>query len=176
MRPSKNYKTIRRETSSGIPENLRNCKICGKVFIVQSDEMLCRACLKKEEAQRNRVMDYVRDNPGVSIEKTIAETGVPDRLVKRMVLEGMFSNNAERVITQASRVCAICGAPVAGTGIYCRSCATRLQRETKQMAEQSIDRTTQKKVGDMNTIEKLDAQVERELELERLQRQLQSKR
>ena len=176
MRPSKTYKTIKKETASGVPENLRNCSVCGKVFIVQNDERVCRECLKKEEADRNRLMDYVRDNPGVSIKKAIADTGLPDRLVKRMVLEGMFTNESERIVTKASRVCAICGAPVGGTGIYCRACAARLQRETKQMSDQIIDTKTQKKRGELSVIDKLNAQAERELELERLQRQLQSKR
>lgn len=176
MRPSKTYKTIAKDKTSGIPENLKNCRVCGKVFIVQSDESLCRDCLQKEEAERNKVMDYVRDNPGVSIDKTIADTGVPDRLVKRMVLEGKFSSEGNYATTQSIRVCAICGAPIGSTGIYCRSCALKLQRKTKQMADQTVDPNTQKKHGELNTIDKLNAQIERELELERLQRQLQSKR
>ena len=176
MRPAKTYKTTTKEKESGIPDNLKNCRVCGKVFIVQGNESLCRDCLQKEEADRNKVMDYVRDNPGVSIDKTIADTGVPDRLVKRMVLEGKFSSDGARFATQSVRVCAICGTPIVGTGIYCRACALNLQRKTKQMAEQTVDPKTQKKRGELNTIDKLNAQVERELELERLQRQLQSKR
>lgn len=176
MRPSKTYKTISKEKTSGIPENLKNCRVCGKVFIVHGDESLCRDCLQKEEADRTKVMDYVRDNPGVSIEKAIADTGVPDRLLKRMILEGKFSSDGDRSATNSIRVCAICGAPIGGTGIYCRDCALRLQRKTKQMADQTIDPNTQKKHGELSTIDKLNAQVERELALERLQRQLQSKR
>lgn len=168
MRSSKTYRTVKKD-KSGIPDNLKNCKSCGKVFIVQGEESLCPECLKNEEADRNRVMDYVRDNPGVTIEQALKATGVPDRMLKRMVLEGMFSNAKERVTTQASRVCAICGAPVGGTGIYCRRCALKLQRKTKQMADQTVDPETNKRHGEMSTIEKLNAQASRELELERLQ-------
>ncbi|MBQ9480059.1 MAG: hypothetical protein IJU71_10965, partial [Selenomonadaceae bacterium] len=117
MRSSKPWLT-KPKKKDGIPDNLRNCKTCGKVFIVRGDESLCPDCLKKEAAARNLVMDYVRDNPGVSLEKAIEETGVPDRLLKRMVLEGLFSDAKDRVVTKASRVCAICGAPVGGSGIY----------------------------------------------------------
>ncbi|MBQ9480238.1 MAG: hypothetical protein IJU71_11890 [Selenomonadaceae bacterium] len=166
MRSSKLWLTKPKRKREGIPDNLKNCKVCGKVFIVRGDESLCRECLKKEEAERNRVMDYVRDNPGVTIEQALAATGVPDRMLKRMVLEGMFSNDKDRVVTQAGRVCAICGAPVGGTGIYCRTCALKMQRETKQLVEQTVDKHVDKKIGDMNIIDRLNAQAAREFELE----------
>ena len=174
MRRKKIGLPLRKEPERAIPDNLKNCKICGKVFIAVGDEMLCRDCLKQEETVRNRVMDYVRDNPGVTIEQALNATGVPDRVLKRMILEGMFTTDAERVITKAGRVCVICGKPVGGSGIYCRTCAARMQRETKHVADQSIDKVSNKKVGDMNIIDKLNAQAAREFEIENLKRQIRS--
>ena len=179
MRPSKNYKTIRQEKTRAIPENLKNCRECGKVFIAKGDENLCRACLRKEEVDRNRLLDYVRDNPGITIEHALKNSGVPEKIVKRMVLEGVFSSSAPSSATtsatQASRVCVICGRAIGGSGIYCKSCLSRLQRETKSVADQVVDEHTNKKRGEMNAVERLDAQIARELELENLQRQLRSK-
>ena len=179
MRPTKNYKTIRQEKKSGIPDNLKNCRDCGKVFVTNGREYLCPACRKKEEFERAKLMDYVRNNPGVTIQQALNNSGVSEKIVKRMVSDGSFSGIPARdtadTAVQASRVCVICGRPIGGTGIYCKSCSARLRHETKNIADQIIVPETKKRRGEMNTVEKLDAQIARELELENLQRQLQSK-
>lgn len=176
MRPTKTYKTIRLEKDTGIPENLKNCNVCGKVFIAVGDERICRDCFKNEEADRNRLMDYVRDNPGITINEAIEATGVPDRMVKRMVLEGTFSDQKDQAVTRASRVCVICGAPVGGSGIYCRRCAERFQRNTKQIADQTVDPNTNKKGKDLTTIDRLNAQAAKEVAREQRERRERSAR
>ncbi len=166
MRPSKKL-TSPLQRKSGVPDNLRNCKHCGKVFIVSGDDLLCPACLKQEEHTRNRVMDYVRDNPGVTIEQALEATGVPDRLLKRMILEGKFTTDSKNpIVKNIRRVCAICGKPIEDAGIYCRSCTSRMVHESKHAANQSVDKISNKKIGDMSTVERLNAQAAREFELE----------
>ena len=175
MRPSKKI-TSPLQRKSGVPDNLRNCKHCGKVFIVAGDDLLCPDCLKQEEHIRTRVMDYVRDNPGVTIEQALQATGVPDRVLKRMILEGKFTTDSENPIAKTIRkVCAICGKPIEGAGIYCRRCTSRMVHESKHVANQSIDRISNKKVGDMSIIDRLNAQAAREFEIENLKRQIGAK-
>lgn len=175
MRPSKKL-TSPLQRKSGVPDNLRNCKHCGKVFIVAGDDLLCQDCLKQEEHIRNRVMDYVRDNPGVTIEQALEATGVPDRVLKRMILEGKFTTDSENPIARnIKKVCAICGKTIEGTGIYCRSCTSRMVHESKHVANKKVDVTTNKKIGDMSMVDRLNAQAAREFEIENFKRQLRIK-
>ena len=175
MRPSKKL-TSPLQRKSGVPDNLRNCKHCGKVFIVAGDDLLCPECLKQEEQVRTRIMDYVRDNPGVTIEQALLATGVPDRVLKRMILEGKFTTDSDNPIAKHVRkVCAICGKPIEGLGIYCRSCTSRMVHEHKNAVNQTIDKETNKKIGEMTTVERLSAQAAREFRQENFRNRIMSK-
>jgi len=55
--------------------DLRNCPICGKVF-VKINRNLCPECIEKEEKEFELVRKYLKDNPGASVEEIAEITDV----------------------------------------------------------------------------------------------------
>ena len=94
--------------------------------------------------------------------EVMEQTGASDKMLKRMLNEGLFAN-----ITQSGDFfypCVNCGRPI-NKGTYCSDCLANLRRETKKVAEAMNIRIKEKK--GMSTIQKLDAEAEREYERER---------
>ena len=147
------------------PQKLKNCAVCGKMFVSTRGEKLCRDCMIKEEEKERMVLDYVREHQGCAISEVIEVLGVTDKFVKNMIAKGLFAN-VER--NDLYYPCQSCGKPIRN-GTYCSDCLSRLRTETKKMADQMAIRMgiSNKPISKMSTIEKLDAQAAREFEIEK---------
>ena len=147
------------------PQKLKNCAVCGKMFVSTRGEKLCRDCMIKEEEKERMVLDYVREHQGCAISEVIEALGVTDKFVKNMIAKGLFAN-VER--NDLYYPCQSCGKPIRN-GTYCSDCLSRLRTETKKMADQMAIRMgiSNKPISKMSTIEKLDAQAAREFEIEK---------
>ena len=141
---------------------LKNCQQCGKIFRPVNREKICRDCMIKNEEKEREVLQYVRDNPGVTMKEAADATGVSDKFVKNMANQGLFAN-----LTMSNDnffyPCVKCGRPI-NRGTYCTDCLKDLRQETKKVAEQMHIRI--KEDNKMSTIERLDALAEREFERE----------
>ncbi len=140
-------------------QKLKNCAQCGKLFSPMRGERLCRDCLLKEQEFDMQVIQYVRDNPGVSMREVMEETGASDKRIKRMIQEGAFTNLDFG--DDFFYPCSGCGRPIRN-GAYCSDCLRRLRKETKRASEIMQIRVRENK--QMSTIERLDALAEREFE------------
>ena len=147
-----------------IPQKLKNCSNCGRMFVSTRGENLCRDCMIKEEEKEREVLDYVREHQGCSIQEVIEAMGVTDKFIKNMINKGLFAN-VER--TDFFYPCAACGKPIKN-GTYCSDCLSRLRSETKRMAEQMAVRIGMqtKPISQLSTIERLNLQAEKEVEIE----------
>ena len=147
-----------------IPQKLKNCASCGKMFVATRGEKLCRDCIIKEEEKEREVLDYVREHQGCPISDVIEAMGVTDKFIKNMINKGLFAN-IER--SNMYYPCQSCGKPIRN-GTYCSDCLSRLRNETKKMADQMAIKMgiSNKPISQMSTIEKLNAQAEREFEVE----------
>ena len=140
---------------------LRNCTKCGKVFTSLRGEKLCRECTDEAKEFEQKVVEYIRDNPGTSMKEVMEATGATDKMLKRMMQEGIFSNTGGG--EDFMYPCVGCGRPIR-TGTYCTDCLGRLRNQTKKAAESMQIRI--KEDRKMSTIERLDALAEREFEKE----------
>lgn len=138
-------------------KKIRNCIQCGKVFLTQDREELCGDCKAKFYELEKIVVDYVKENPGVSMTEVSEATGVSKKLIQRMAREGVFADVP--MGENFTFPCASCGKPIK-TGTYCTSCLTRLRQETKRAAERMKIRFS----DDMPIIEKLDAMAQRDFD------------
>ena len=145
-------------------QKLKNCANCGRMFVATRGENLCRDCMIKEEEKERAVLDYVREHQGCPIQEVIEAMGVTDKFIKNMINKGLFAN-VDR--TDFFYPCQACGKPIKN-GTYCSDCLSRLRSETKRMADQMAVRVglQTKPASKLTTIEKLNLQVERELEIE----------
>ena len=142
---------------------LKNCAQCGKVFSPIRNEKLCRDCMIKQEEKEREVLQYVRDNPGVSMKDAADAVGVSDRFIKQMASQGLFVNL--KSADDFFYPCVRCGRPIS-RGTYCTDCLKSLRQETKRAAEQMNIRIREDKK--MSTIERLDKLAEREFEKENM--------
>ena len=147
-----------------IPQKLKNCSSCGKMFVATRGETLCRDCMMKEEEKERAVLDYVREHQGCPMAEVIEAMGVTDKFIKNMINKGLFANIDRNDFFYP---CASCGKPIRN-GTYCRDCLTRLRSETKRMADQMAVRIglQTKPMSQLSTIERLDLQAQKEFDIE----------
>ena len=97
---------------------VKTCKSCRRLFNYLTGPMLCAACREKLEDNFVEVKDYIRKNPGCTMQSVADECEVPIAQIKEWVREErlQFSNSSGSGIT-----CDKCGSPIV-TGRFCEFC------------------------------------------------------
>lgn len=97
---------------------VKNCKNCGRLFNVMSDERICPACEKKLEEKFQEVKAYLDENRGASVEELSREKDVSTKQIKIWIKQ-------ERLILSDGSLggitCEKCGKPIC-TGRFCDGC------------------------------------------------------
>ena len=62
---------------------ISNCKGCGRIFNVLSDEQYCPNCQKKMDEKFDIVKRFVEDNPNVLVETVAKATDPPLKPIHR---------------------------------------------------------------------------------------------
>jgi len=102
---------------------LRNCDICGKLFLYNGSNSICPDCFNNEEKDFELVKDYLWDHPKASLTQVCEETGVKESKVLKYLREGRISLADDSDIKAN---CEICGVAIA-YGRICTNCAKQLQ-------------------------------------------------
>ena len=76
---------------------LSNCPKCGKTFNKLPSVKMCRDCQDVEEAQFEKVYQYLRDNPNTTVRVIAGDTGVPERLILEWFKNGRLASHAPEV-------------------------------------------------------------------------------
>ena len=94
--------------------NVTNCRSCGRLFNVLSNERICPECRKKLEDKFQAVKKYLEENPHSSMETVSREMEVSVKQIKQWVRE-------ERLIlsdaSEAGITCECCGRMIAQASI-----------------------------------------------------------
>ena len=91
---------------------VRNCKMCGRLFNVLNNERICPACQKKLEDKFHEVKQYLEDHPGASVEQTATDNDISTKQIRQWVKE-------ERLILSSATE----------AGIVCEKCKERMANE-----------------------------------------------
>lgn len=110
--------------------NIRNCARCKRIFVPVSGEKICSDCRAADIELEERVKAYVRDHPGITVNQLIEGSGVPGKIVWRMIMQGQFENSSLR---DAKYPCANCG-KIITRGTYCVECADKLKTNAQKFA------------------------------------------
>lgn len=101
---------------------VRNCKICNKLFQYIGGVPFCPVCREGIEKRFADVKEYIYSNPGVSISEVSEKLDVPVKQIRQWIKE-------ERLMLTAPSpdgvLCEQCGVPIC-SGRYCASCKRRL--------------------------------------------------
>lgn len=102
---------------------LSNCKRCGSVFS-RVNRPICPDCIKKEDAMLDQATQWVRENPGRTINAMSEDTGIEKRLILQWV--------RQKLITLSEKtdglVCKRCGEEVS-SGTLCDRCKLVLSHD-----------------------------------------------
>lgn len=108
---------------------VRNCKMCGRLYNVLSNERICPACQKKLEDKFHEVKEYLEEHPNASVEQTATDNDVSTKQICQWVRQ-------ERLIlssaTVAGIVCEKCGRPIR-TGRFCKDCKASMANELENV-------------------------------------------
>lgn len=110
--------------------NIKNCARCKKIFVPVSGEKICPDCRAEEIELEERVKNYVRDHPGITVNQLIEGSGAPRNLVWRMIQQGQFENSG---LKDAKYPCANCG-KIITRGTYCSDCMGKLKQNAQKFA------------------------------------------
>ncbi|MCX7921291.1 MAG: flagellar protein [Clostridia bacterium] len=108
-------------------EELRNCKICGRLFRSISDSSVCVPCMEQDEKNYHRIREYLIEHPLSKIFEVSNELSIPVSRIKRYLREGWLE-----IVEKDNRFldCEICGTPI-HSGKYCEQCAEKARHEYK---------------------------------------------
>lgn len=106
--------------------DLRNCKMCGRIY-QHTNLPYCPSCVVKWEEMFLKVRDYIWDHPKANITEVARETEVDESIVLEFLREGRLELREESIGLPCER----CGAPIR-TGRYCDKCAKELEVELKR--------------------------------------------
>lgn len=105
---------------------LSNCVECGRLFN-KTRERVCEKCLKAEEEEFDRVVEYIRTERVYFIPQISDETGVGQQRIMKWVRDGKLelASGTE----QSMDGCKRCGQPTSGGAEICSSCRKKLAAE-----------------------------------------------
>lgn len=111
--------------------NLKNCSQCGKLY-VENSRHLCPDCMILEEEDEHKIVEYLRDVVDrASIDEIHEATGVPIKVINRMIKQGRIITNNMVTITYP---CEGCGTPIT-EGQYCPNCRQERTRTLQDLKE-----------------------------------------
>lgn len=102
---------------------MKNCTRCGKLYAT-SNPTLCPDCMDEDQSDYQKVRDFVKENPKVSIEVICEATGVDEIKIREYLRQGHL------VIADLSGPaleCDRCGKPIS-KGRYCILCRQDIQK------------------------------------------------
>ena len=113
--------------------NVRNCRICGKIFNYLSGAPVCPACRENMEAKFQEVKEYIRENRGVGIAEVAEACDVDPGQIRQWLREDRLE------VTEDSAVflnCESCGAPIR-SGKLCDKCKQNMAKSLDDMVKSS---------------------------------------
>ena len=105
--------------------NIRNCKICGRIFNYMSGPPTCPSCRESMEAKFQEVKEYIREHRGVGIVEVAEACDVDPAQIRQWLREDRLE------VTEDSAVflnCESCGAPIR-SGKFCEKCKNSMSKD-----------------------------------------------
>ena len=110
--------------------NVRNCRKCGKMFNYVMGPFICPLCREGLEEDFQRVKEYVRANPGATINVVSEVCEVSVSQIHQWLREERLELTEGSAISLA---CEVCGALIK-SGKYCEKCKRELTMGLKEVS------------------------------------------
>lgn len=109
--------------------NVRNCKVCGRIFNYVAGSVACPSCREKLEAKFQEVKEYIRAHKGAGIQEVSEACDVDGAQIRQWLREDRLE------ITEDSPIflsCETCGAPIR-SGRFCDKCTLTMTKGFKDV-------------------------------------------
>ncbi len=110
---------------------VRNCRQCGRMFNYIGGVPLCMRCKDELEDKFAEVKEFVRQNPGATIQMVSEENDVSVQQIRQWVREERLEFSKDSPV---GIECEICGASIR-TGRYCDACKKTVTEGFRQAIE-----------------------------------------
>lgn len=123
-----------------------NCRSCGKMFNLMSNEKICPACKKRLEDKFQEVKEFLQDNPNSSVDFISKQMDVSVKQIRQWVREErlVFSPDSPGGIE-----CESCGKMI-HSGRFCETCKSNLADSFSNAYEKPKPAAPQKRKSDGN--------------------------
>jgi flagellar operon protein (TIGR03826 family) len=123
--------------------DVRNCKQCGRLFNYLSGLPICPSCKEKMEDKFIQTKEYIRDNPGATIQMVADENEVTVQQIRQWVREERLEFSKDSPV---GIECEICGKTIR-TGRYCENCKNKMYNNLSQIYQpkETLDSLVEKK-------------------------------
>ncbi len=109
--------------------NVRNCRVCGRIFNYVSGPTTCPACRESMEAKFQEVKEYVREHKGVSIPEVAEACDVDAAQIRQWLRDERLEVTEDSALYLT---CESCGAAIR-SGRFCEKCKGNMTRDFKQV-------------------------------------------
>ncbi len=113
--------------------NIRNCRMCGRIFNYMAGAVVCPACRETVEAKFQEVKEYIREHRGAGIREVAEACDVDPGQIRQWLREDRLE------VTEDSPMflnCESCGAPIR-SGKYCDKCKLDMSRSFTNVIKSS---------------------------------------
>lgn len=104
--------------------NIRNCRVCGRIFNYMSGAPVCQVCRENLEAKFQEVKEYIREHRGVGISEVAEACDVDPAQIRQWLKDDRLE------VTEDSAIflnCESCGAPIR-SGKFCERCKNNMTK------------------------------------------------
>lgn len=104
--------------------NIRNCRVCGRIFNYLSGAPVCPSCRDKLEAKFQEVKEYIREHRGAGIQEVAEACDVDPAQIRQWLKDDRLE------VTEDSPMflnCESCGAPIR-SGKFCEKCKNSMSK------------------------------------------------
>lgn len=102
---------------------VRNCKMCGRLFNYAEGRPICQACRQKLEEKFQEVKEYIRKNKEAGIVQVAEENDVSVSQIKQWIREERLAFAPD---AQVGIECENCGTNIL-TGRFCNACKDKMK-------------------------------------------------
>ena len=109
--------------------NIRNCRVCGKIFNYVSGPSTCPACRESLEAKFQEVKEYIREHKGVGITQVAEACDVEPAQIRQWLKDDRLEVTEDSALYLT---CESCGAAIR-SGRFCEKCKNNVTQDLKNI-------------------------------------------
>ncbi|HNX74533.1 MAG TPA: hypothetical protein PLM07_07015 [Candidatus Rifleibacterium sp.] len=109
---------------------LISCRVCG-VIMVKLARDVCPKCFKEEEESFQKVKNFLRTNPGASVEQVAKNAGCPADQVQAFINSGRLERVGLRKVAHPCQLCQ----KIIYEGVMCPECKKDLKDQVRTLSE-----------------------------------------